>query len=94
MTTDEEMELTPGSRYVVHSISSENIAMRTTGTFTGYAYITKEDAGICIVLDESHADEAGLTRIIPVTMILAIDILTEHKKHGKSRDPETPRYFG
>ena len=90
---EKEVELVPGSIYIIHSLGSEKIHMKTSGTFTGYAYLSKDEVGICIEMDESHGSEQGRTRIIPVSMILAIDIVKEKKQSKRKSGEEEPHYF-
>ncbi len=90
---EKEVELVPGSLYTVHSLGSEKTHMKTSGTFTGYAYLSKDEVGICIEMDESHGAEQGRTRIIPVSMILAIDIIKEKKQSRGKSGEEEPHYF-
>lgn len=88
---EEEIELVPGSKYVIYSVSTEKEAMVTSGNFIGYSYIGKEEGGICIKMDESHGAKKGLIRIIPISMILAIDVIEEKKRRKKKK--EETHYF-
>ena len=90
---EEEIELVPGSKYVIYSASSDKDAMITSGTFVGYTYIGKEEGGICIKMDESHGDKKGHIRIIPIGMILAIDVVETKKKRKKKKEEEATHYF-
>ena len=90
---EKEIELIPGSHYLVHSLGSNKTAMKTSGVFTGYSYITKDDVGICIKMDATHSNQKGVNRIIPVTMILAIDIIKEKKANKKRDEEEATHYF-
>ena len=90
---EEEMELTVGSKYVIYSASSDKEAMVTSGTFVGYTYIGKEEGGICIKMDESHGTKKGLIRIIPISMILAIDVIERKRKRSKKKKEEATHYF-
>ena len=42
---EKEIELVPGSKYIVYSIGSEKEIMQTSGTFVGYSYISKDEGG-------------------------------------------------
>ncbi len=88
---EKEIELVPGSKYVVYSVGSEKEIMQTSGTFIGYSYLSKDEGGICIKMDSSHGTKEGLIRIIPISMILAIDII-EEKKREKKEKKETHYY--
>ncbi|RLF52383.1 MAG: hypothetical protein DRN11_01230 [Thermoplasmata archaeon] len=90
---EKEIELIPGSKYVVYSIGSEKEIMQTSGTFIGYSYLSKDEGGICIKMDETHGAKKGLIRIIPISMILAIDIIEEKKPKKKKEKEEATHYF-
>jgi flagellar motor switch protein FliM len=85
------VELVPGSSYLIYSIGPDKEAMETRGTFVGYAYISKDESGVCIKMDSSHGSKEGMIRIIPTSMILAIDILKEKRVRKKEEEPS--HYF-
>jgi len=87
---NEERELTIGSKYIVYSVGSSKEVMQTSGTFVGYSYLSKEEGGICIKMDESHGSKKGMIRIIPMEAIIAIDIVEEKKVEKKE---EEKHYF-
>lgn len=89
---EKEIELIPGSKYVIYSVGSEKEIMQTSGTFVGYSYLSKDEGGICIKMDSSHGPKEGLIRIIPISMILAIDIIEEKKPKRKKKE-EATHYF-
>ncbi|MEA2054503.1 MAG: hypothetical protein U9O96_05235 [Candidatus Thermoplasmatota archaeon] len=90
----DDIELTEGSKYVVRSIGSDKDTMVTRGTFTGYAYIGKEEGGMCIKMDASHKDMEGKIRIIPISMILSIDVIEKKsEKHGRG-ESVVDHYYG
>ena len=86
----DEIELTVGSKYLIRSLSSEKEVMVTKGVFIGYTFIGKDDGGICIKMDSSHGSMKGRIRILPISMILAIDIIEEKKKEKKE---EATHYY-
>ena len=91
---EREIELVPGSKYIVYSVGSEKEIMQTSGTFVGYSYISKDEGGICIKMDESHGVKKGIIRIIPISMILAIDIIEEKRvRKKKGKEEEATHYF-
>ncbi len=90
---EREIELIPGSKYIIYSVGSEKEIMQTSGTFIGYSYISKDEGGICIKMDSSHGAKKGLIRIIPISMILAIDIIEEKKRKKKKKEEEATHYF-
>jgi uncharacterized membrane protein len=87
---NEERELTIDSKYIVYSVGSSKEVMQTSGTFVGYSYLSKEEGGICIKMDESHGSKKGMIRIIPMEAIIAIDIVEEKKVEKKE---EEKHYF-
>ncbi|MBC7129153.1 MAG: hypothetical protein H5T45_05430 [Thermoplasmatales archaeon] len=87
---NEERELTVGSKYIVYSVGSGKEIMQTSGIFVGYSYLSKEEGGICIKMDESHGSKKGMIRIIPMEAIIAIDIVEEKKVEKKE---EEKHYF-
>ncbi|HEC88330.1 MAG TPA: hypothetical protein ENI52_03330 [Thermoplasmata archaeon] len=90
---EKEIELIPGSKYIIYSIGSEKEMLQTSGIFVGYSYLSKDEIGICIKMDSSHGSKKNKTRIIPAHMILAIDIIEEKKVRKKGED-EAKHYFG
>lgn len=86
----DEIELTVGSKYLIRSLSSEKEVMTTKGVFIGYTFIGKDEDGICIKMDSSHGTIKGRIRILPTSMILAIDIIEEKKKEKKE---EATHYY-
>ncbi|MGI0150074.1 MAG: hypothetical protein ACREDF_11165 [Thermoplasmata archaeon] len=85
---DEIVSLTKGSRYRIESIETRDRTKITKGVFRGYVSIGTDDA-IVIELDESHQENKGKLRLIPLHVVLAVDVL-EHvpgeapkvEKHG------------
>ncbi|MFQ5919626.1 MAG: hypothetical protein ACE5I4_06225 [Thermoplasmata archaeon] len=78
--------MTKGSRYRLTSVASRQAAMRTSGVFKGFATVGTDDA-VVMELDENHEEDAGTTRVIPLHMILAIDVL----EAVEPEEEETPR---
>ncbi|NPA74975.1 MAG: hypothetical protein GXO25_02695 [Euryarchaeota archaeon] len=78
------IELVPGSKCVVYSVSSNDEIMKTYGIFKGFVPVG-EDSSLCIELDSNHGDMQGKYRLIPTNMISAIDIieLAEPKQEEK-----------
>ena len=77
--------LTPGSKCVIYSVTSNDDIMRTSGTFQGFVPVG-EDSSLCIELDSTHGELKGKQRLIPTNMIAAIDILemAELEKEDKN----------
>jgi hypothetical protein len=92
--SDEGMELVQGSTYVVHSVGSEKEPLVTSGVFTGYAYLSKDDVGLCIRMDDTHAESSGKTRIVPLATVLAIDVVQQKPANARRSDADAvTRYF-
>lgn len=83
-------ELIEGSKYRIFSIESKEKPLTSIGYFRGYAIVGNTD-GVCLELDETHAELKGKIRIIPSHMIISIDVLEEKKKDEKE---ERKEYFG
>lgn len=83
--------LTKGSKYRVKSIESRDRPLKSHGTFEGYTVIG-HDESIVLTLDDSHKDQAGRKRIIPIHMIVAIDVI-EAAEDGKSVDEPSSMYI-
>ena len=86
-----EIEIAEGSVCIVLSMGGQEETILTQGTFAGYAYIGKEEA-MCIVMDKTHEDMVGKTRVIPINMILSIDLI-EHKKTLDNKE-DVNHYYG
>ncbi len=65
------IELTPGSKCVIYSVSSNDEILKTSGTFRGFVPVG-EDSSVCIEIEE---EEKPKYRLIPTNMIAAIDII-------------------
>ncbi len=78
--------MTPGSRYRLTSVESREAPMRTSGVFKGFATVGTDDA-VVMELDQDHGEDEGRTRVIPLHMILAIDVL----ETAEPEEEETPR---
>ena len=94
MDKKEEVKLIEGSRYKIISIGGRDSSLETEGIFKGYMSIGIEEAGILMVLGESHGADKGKLRMVPLHAILAIDILDEkpHEEAGDER--ENTQYYG
>ena len=86
----ETFVMTKGSRYRLTSAESREAPMRTSGVFKGFCTIGTDDA-VVMELDENHEDDEGRTRVIPLHMILAIDVLeaVEPEEEEDETRPET-----
>ncbi len=80
--------LTKGSRYRIESMETRDHTKITKGVFRGYATIGPDDA-LVIELDESHPEQKGKLRLIPLHVILSVDVLEQvpgetpvPEKHG------------
>jgi hypothetical protein len=85
---DDIFMMTKGSHYRLTSVESREAPMRTSGVFKGFATVGTDDA-VVIELDESHEKDVGRTRVIPLHMILAIDVLEVAEPEEEEPAPET-----
>lgn len=90
---EETFALTVGSQYRIRSIESRNESLVTSGIFRGYATIAQE-TGIALEMDESHGEDGGKVRIIPLHAILSVDILSAKETDVKSEESSDAVYFG
>jgi len=94
MTKKEDIKLTEGSRYKIISIGGRESSLETEGVFKGFTSMGIDEAGLLMELGESHGNDKGLLRIVPLHAILAIDILEskEHEKKDEGKDAD--HYYG
>ena len=93
MKENAKFQLTIGSKYNIRSLESKESPLLSQGTFKGYTAFGHGDA-LCIELDETHGDDKGRLRVIPVHMIVAVDVLSV-VEDTEAKDPEeNARYFG
>lgn len=90
---DENFSLNVGSTYLIRSVESSQKPMITQGIFRGFATIGQE-TGITIELDDSHGEDKGRLRIIPVPVILAADIVSEERQEEQKKEQPDTVYFG
>ncbi len=83
--------LTKGSKYKIISAETRDRPMETVGTFKGFTTIGPDEAFV-LELDESHGDLAGKTRIVPLHMVLAIDVIEVVEEEEEASQPE--KMFG
>ena len=94
MNEKTEMELTEGSKYKIYSLGGKENAIESQGVFKGFISVGVDEVGLLIELDEGHGDMAGKTRIIPLHVILAIDILEAKPNEKKDDSKQTSHYVG
>ena len=76
-----------GSVYRIRSLGTHDAPIETHGTFLGFTSFGMGGEALRIELSKEHGKDKGLTRIIPVHMLLHIDIL-EQKEPDESKDDE------
>lgn len=81
------LSLTKGSRYRLYSAHSREKPMESVGIYRGFTSIGPDEA-VVMELDETHGDMKGLTRVIPLHMVLAIDVLEAVEEEEEKREPE------
>ena len=92
MDDDEDLELTKGSKYIVTSLGSREEPLVSSGTFSGYVSVGNGGA-IILELDKTHKKMAGKSRIIPIHMILAIDVVKQVAKEDEDETESTSRSY-
>ncbi|MCJ2531415.1 MAG: hypothetical protein LN413_03750 [Candidatus Thermoplasmatota archaeon] len=85
--------MTKGSRYRLTSVESREAPMRTSGVFKGFATVGTDDA-VVMELDENHGEDEGRTRVIPLHMILAIDVLETAEPEEEEEETSRETMFG
>jgi hypothetical protein len=86
--------LTPGSRVRVRSAGPEDQAIVSLGLFRGLVSIGGDNA-LAVELESEEKDENGRVRLVPLSALLAIDILEAAKpeEEKRSEPTQTPGYF-
>jgi hypothetical protein len=78
----------------VHSAGPDEKAIVSTGIFRGLVSIGGDNA-LAIELEEGEKDEKGRIRLVPISALLAIDILEAAKAEEEKRNEpaQAPGYF-
>jgi hypothetical protein len=86
--------LTPASRVRVRSAGPEDQAIVSEGIFRGLVSIGGDNA-LAVELSSADREENGRVRLVPLSALLAIDILEAAKVEEEKRaEPsQTPGYF-
>jgi len=86
--------LTPGSRVRVRSAGPEDQAIVSQGVFRGLVSIGGDNA-LAVELESDDREEQGRVRLVPLSALLAIDILEAAKaeEEKRSEPSQTPGYF-
>ena len=86
--------LTPGSRVKVRSAGPDDEAIVSLGIFRGLVSIGGDNA-LAIELESSDREEQGRVRLVPISALLAVDILEAAKAEEEKRaEPsQSPGYF-
>jgi len=86
--------LTPGSRVRVRSAGPEEQAIDSLGIFRGLVSIGGDNA-LAVELESSDREEQGRVRLVPLSALLAVDILEAAKPEEEKRAEPTqsPGYF-
>jgi len=91
---EEKMELTKGSEYKIYSLGGKDQFLETEGIFKGYISVGIDETGLLMELNHTHGDLSGITRIVPLHAILAIDILKAEENQKKDDSGEMSHYVG
>jgi len=94
MNKENKMELTEGSEYKILSLGARDSMLESEGIFKGFISIGVDETGILIELNHKHGKMAGKTRIVPLHVLLAIDILKIEENEKKDDDKAVPHYVG
>lgn len=95
MNDDEEkMELTKGSEYKILSLGGRDHLIETEGIFKGFISIGIDEPGLLMEMNHKHGEMAGKTRIVPLHVLLAIDILKMKENEKKEDDKGVSHYVG
>jgi hypothetical protein len=92
MDEDTIVALTKGSRYRIESMETRDRTKITKGVFRGYAAIGPDDA-VVIEMDESHQEQKGKLRLIPVHVVLSVDVM-EHVKEESPKAEKSQTMYG
>jgi hypothetical protein len=85
--------LTSGSRVKVRSAGNREEALVSSGIFRGLVSIGGDNS-LAIELDDTVKEEKGRIRLIPLSALLAVDVVEAVKpEEEKRQDPGTPGYF-
>jgi hypothetical protein len=89
------VQLTQGSRIHLRSAGPDRTAIESHGTYRGLVSVGGDNF-LAIELDGSDPDPKGRVRLVPLSAMLAIDIVEAHAvEEEKRRDPPaSPGYFG
>jgi len=90
----EKMELTVNSEYKIYSLAGRENVLESEGVFKGFISIGVDETGLLLELNEKHENMTGKTRIIPLHVILAIDILKAEENQKIGDDKEMSHYVG
>ena len=94
MNEEKKMELTEGSEYKIFSLGGRDTMIETEGIFKGFISIGVDETGLLIELNHKHGEMAGKTRIVPLHVLLAIDILKIEENEKKDDDKGVSHYVG
>lgn len=94
MKEEKKMELSEGSEYKILSLGGRDIMIETEGIFRGFINIGVDETGLIMELNHKHGDMVGKTRIVPLHVLLAIDILKMEENEKKDEDKGVSHYVG
>ncbi len=94
MNKENKMELTEGSEYKILSLGARDSMLETEGIFKGFISIGVDETGLLMELNHKHGEMAGKTRIVPLHVLLAIDILKIEENEKKDDDKGVSHYVG
>jgi hypothetical protein len=96
---DAEKDETPedpfvaGSHYRVRSLGTQKEPFVSEGEFLGFTSFGMGGQGMRLKLADSHGEDAGRVRVIPLHMIMHVDILSQKSPESKKKDDEHHSVF-
>jgi len=94
MNEEKKVELTEGSEYKIMSLGGRDTIIETEGVFKGFINIGVDETGLLMEMNYKHGDMQGKTRIVPLHVLLAIDILKAEENEKKDDDKGVSHYVG
>lgn len=89
----EENPFTKGSVYKVVSLGTRDVLTESQGEFVGFTHVGMGGEGMVLVLADSHGDDAGMKRIIPLHMVMHVDVVSQAEAEEKKDEGHGPVYY-
>ncbi len=82
-----------GSHYRVRSLGTHEAPVVTEGEFLGFTSFGMGGQGMRIRMGDTHEEDAGRVRVIPLHMVLHVDVLTQKAAPDKKKDESHPVFY-